>query len=274
MSALAAGHPQPEYANKMNSPRPETLLDVNNKVVMVTGGSRGLGKAMCIAFAQRGAKVVIASRKLEECEKLATEIEQAGGEALALRCHVGEWDGLEPVMNKVIEHFGRIDVLINNAGMSPVAPSLLETSEALFDKIIDVNLKGPTRLTALAATQMAKTGGGSIINISSVASIKPTPTTTTYSAAKAGLNALTSASAQEYAGSGVRINCIICGTFDTDAAAGFVRNEATLPYVIEPIALKRVGEPDEVVGTALYFASEASSYTTGATLCVDGGIAP
>ena len=110
MSALAAGHPQPEYANKMNSPRPETLLDVNNKVVMVTGGSRGLGKAMCIAFAQRGAKVVIASRKLEECEKLATEIEQAGGEALALRCHVGEWDGLEPVMNNVIEHFGRIDV--------------------------------------------------------------------------------------------------------------------------------------------------------------------
>ena len=118
-------------------------------------------------------------------------------------------------------------------------PSLLETSEALFDKIVDVNLKGPTRLTAVAATRMADTGGGSIINISSLAAYKPSPLTTVYSAAKAGLNALTVASAQEYAGVGVRVNSVVCGTFDTDAAAGFVRNKDTLPYVVEPIALKR-----------------------------------
>ncbi|MCR9103679.1 MAG: glucose 1-dehydrogenase [Gammaproteobacteria bacterium] len=250
------------------------IFDVSNKVVMVTGGSRGLGKAMCLAFARGGAKVVVASRKLDECEKLAGELRDGGAEALAIACHVGHWDALETVVDEVVAHFGRIDVLVNNAGMSPVAPSLLETSEALVDKILDVNLKGPLRLTALVASKMATSGGGSIINISSVASVRPAPVTTAYSAAKAGLNALTAASAQEYAHAGVRVNCVVCGTFDTDAAAGFVRNEETLPYVIEPIALKRVGQPEEVVGAVLYFASAASSYTTGTCLTVDGGVRP
>jgi NAD(P)-dependent dehydrogenase (short-subunit alcohol dehydrogenase family) len=250
------------------------MFDVADKVVMITGGSRGLGRAMSLEFARRGAKVVIASRKLAECEKVAEEVRALGAEALPLNCHVGQWDELEAVVENVVAHFGRIDVLVNNAGMSPVAPSLLETSEALFDKIIDVNLKGPTRLTALVATKMAETGGGSIINISSLASYKPTPLTTVYSAAKAGLNALTAASAQEFAPAGVRVNCIVCGTFDTDAAAGFVRNEETLPYVVEPVAMKRVGEPEEVVGAVLYFASQASSYTTGTCLTVDGGVRP
>ena len=250
------------------------LFDVSGKVVMVTGGSRGLGKAMVMEFAMRGAKLVIASRKLEECQKVAADISNQGGEALALCCHVGHWDSLSDVIDQAVDHFGRIDVLVNNAGMSPVAPSLLETSELLFDKIIGVNLKGPTRLTALAADKMAKTGGGSIINISSVASYKPSALTTVYSAAKAGLNALTSASAQEFASVGVRVNCIVCGTFDTDAAAGFVRNPDTLPHVIEPIALNRVGEPKEVVGAVIYFASAASSYTTGTCMTIDGGIRP
>lgn len=253
----------------------DALFDVSGKVVMVTGGSRGLGKAMVTEFGRRGAKVVIASRKISECEKVANDIRAIGGDALAIACHVGEWDALEAVVQQVVSHYGRIDVLVNNAGMSPVAPSLLDTSEALFNKIIDVNLKGPTRLTALVATRMAEQGdGGSIINISSLASIKPSPVTTVYSAAKVGLNALTAASAQEYAPVGVRINCIVCGTFDTDAAAGFVRNPDTLPFVTEPIALKRVGEPAEVVGAALYFASAASSYTTGSCLTIDGGVSP
>lgn len=250
------------------------MHDVKDKVVMITGGSRGLGKAMSLEFARRGARVVVASRKLKECEKLAQELRKQGGEALALACHVGDWDSLELVIEQVVAHYGRIDVLVNNAGMSPVAPSLLETSESLFDKIIAINLKGPTRLTALAATKMAATGGGSIINISSLASQKPSPLTTVYSAAKAGLNALTAASAQEYAAVNVRVNCVVCGTFDTDAAAGFVRNEDTLPFVVEPIAQKRVGQPSEVVGAVLYFASAASSYTTGSCLTVDGGVRP
>lgn len=254
---------------------PDSLFDVSTKVVMVTGGSRGLGKAMVLELARRGAKVVVASRKLDECEKVTKAIREEGGDALALSCHVGQWDGLEKAVQSVVKHYGRIDVLVNNAGMSPVAPSLLETSEALFDKIIDVNLKGPTRLTALAASQMAAQGnGGSIINISSIAAYRPNPLTTVYSAAKAGLNALTVASAQEYAAANVRINCIVCGTFDTDSVAGFVRNEESLLHVLEPIALKRVGEPAEVVGAVLYFASSASSYTTGTCITIDGGVAP
>lgn len=250
------------------------MFDVTGKVVLITGGSRGLGKAMTLEFARRGAKVVVASRKKDECDKVVAQVEAQGGEALAVACHVGQWDSLEAVVDQVCEVYGRIDVLVNNAGMSPVALSLLETSEALFDKIIDVNLKGPTRLTALVARKMADTGGGSIINISSLASQKPTPLTTIYSAAKAGLNVLTQASAQEYAGINVRVNCIICGTYDTDAAAGFVRNDLTLPYIVEPIAMKRVGEPEEVVGAAVYFASAASSYTTGTCITIDGGVRP
>jgi len=250
------------------------LFDVTDKVVLVTGGSRGIGRSLCREFARRGAKVVVASRKLEACEQLAQELQAQGTEAMAIACHVGQWDTLDSVVEQVLERFGRIDVLINNAGMSPVAPSLLETSEALFDKIVDVNLKGPTRLTALVGSKMGENGGGSIINISSLASLRPTPVTTVYSAAKAGLNALTAASAQEYAPVGVRVNCIVCGTFDTDAASVMLSNEDILPHIIDPVALKRVGQPEEVVGAALYFASDASSYTTGSCLTVDGGVRP
>jgi NAD(P)-dependent dehydrogenase (short-subunit alcohol dehydrogenase family) len=250
----------------------DKLFDVAGKVVVITGGSRGLGRAMSLAFAERGAKVVVASRKLDSCEALAQEINAKGGEAMPLAVHVGQWGKLDAALEAVLARYGRIDVLINNAGMSPIAPSLLETSEDLFDKIVDINLKGPTRLTALAATAMAKTGGGAIINISSIASTKPNPLTTTYSAAKAGLNVLTKAASAEYGPVGVRVNCIICGTFRTDATAAFTSDPESAKRVSANQAIKRVGEPEEVVGAALYFASAASSYTTGACLAVDGGV--
>ena len=137
--------------------------------------------------------------------------------------------------------------------------------------MVGVNLKGPTRLTALAAQSMKATGGGSIVNVSSLASVKPNPFTTVYSAAKAGLNALTVATAIEYADAGVRVNGIICGTFETDATVGFVHNPDLLPEVVRPIALGRVGRPDEVVGAVLYLVSGASTYTTGSLMTVDGG---
>jgi len=252
----------------------DRLFDVSGKVVLITGGSRGLGRALSLAFAARGAKVVIASRKLDACEALAQVIRENAGDALAISCHVGKWDSLEGVIDAAIAHYGGIDVLINNAGMSPLSESLLATSEALFDKIIDINLKGPLRLTALAAAKMSATGGGSIINISSLASLKPTPLTTVYSAAKAGLNALTRASAQEYAASNVRVNCIMCGTFDTDATADFVHNPALADELVKSIAMGRVGRPEEIVGAALYLASAASSYTTGCCIGIDGGVTP
>ena len=250
----------------------DPLFSVAGRVVLVTGGSRGLGRAMCLSLAERGARVIVASRKIDACEQLATQIRERGGEAGALACHVGDWASLDHVVAAAADRWGRLDGLINNAGMSPLAPSLIDTSEALFDKVIGVNLKGPTRLTALAAQAMTKTGGGSIVNISSLASVKPTPVATTYSAAKAGLNALTRAAALEYAAAAIRVNGIVCGTFDTDAAAGFVRNSELLPEVVRPIALGRVGRPEEIVGAAIYLLSDASSYTTGALIKIDGGV--
>ena len=253
----------------MNDP----LFDITDRVVLVTGGSRGLGAAMSVALAQRGARVIIASRKLEACQELATRIRDNGGQAHPLACHVGHWESLDGVVDAAVAQWGRLDGLVNNAGMSPLAPSLLETSEALFDKVIGVNLKGPTRLTALAATAMGRTGGGSIINISSVASLMPTPLTTVYAAAKAGLNALTSATAREFAPVGVRVNGIVCGTFDTDAAAGLVQDPDVLQGILSGVALGRVGRPDEVVGAVLYLLSDASSYTTASLMTIDGGVA-
>ncbi|MCX2928885.1 glucose 1-dehydrogenase [Mycobacterium sp. CVI_P3] len=251
----------------------DPLFDVSGRVVLVTGGSRGLGAAMSTGLAARGARVVIASRKLASCEELAAKISDSGGQAYPLQCHVGDWESLDSVVDAAASRWGRLDGLINNAGMSPLAPSLLDTSQTLFDKVVGVNLKGPTRLTALAAAAMASTGGGSIVNISSLASVKPTPVAPIYGAAKAGLNALTAATAIEYAGVGVRVNCIICGTFDTDAASGFVRNPDLLPGVVKPIALGRVGRPEEVVGAVVYLLSDASSYTTGSLMTIDGGVA-
>jgi NAD(P)-dependent dehydrogenase (short-subunit alcohol dehydrogenase family) len=251
----------------------DPLFDVSDRVVLITGGSRGLGAAMSLGLAQRGARVIIASRKLVACQELAARITDSGGHAHPLECHVGHWEKLDAVVDAATQRWGRLDCLVNNAGMSPVAPSLLETSETLFDKVIGVNLKGPTRLTALAATAMASTGGGSIVNISSLASVMPTPITTVYAAAKAGLNALTTATALEYAPARVRVNGIICGTFDTDAASGFVRDPALLPEILRPIALNRVGRPEEIVGAVVYLLSDASSYTTGSLLTIDGGVA-
>ena len=250
----------------------DPLFDMADRVVLITGGSRGLGAAMSIGLAERGARVVIASRKLASCETLAAQIESTGGQAFPLQCHVGDWESLDQVIEQAVSHYGRLDGLVNNAGMSPLAPSLLDTSETLFDKVIGVNLKGPTRLTALAARAMAHTGGGSIVNISSLASVKQTPVAPIYGAAKAGLNALTKATALEYAKAGIRVNCIICGTFDTDAASGFVHNPDTLPDVVKPIALGRVGRPEEIVGAVVYLLSDASSYTTGSLMTIDGGV--
>lgn len=250
----------------------DPLFDVSGRVVLITGGSRGLGAAMSVGLAERGAKVLIASRKLDSCRELADKINNQGGDAHPLQCHVGDWESLDAVVDAAESRYGRLDGLVNNAGMSPLAASLLETSETLFDKVIGVNLKGPTRLTALAANAMSKTGGGSIVNISSLAAVKPTPVAPIYGAAKAGLNALTKATALEYAGAGIRVNCIICGTFDTDAASGFVRNPETLPGVVKPIALGRVGRPEEIVGAVVYLLSDASSYTTGSLITIDGGV--
>ncbi len=243
---------------------------LDGKVALVTGGSRGLGREMALAFAEAGADLVIASRKLENCQAVAAEVEAIGRRALAVSCHVGEWDQLDGLVDQSYDAFGRVDVLVNNAGMSPLYPSLPDVSEALWDKVVAVNLKGPFRLTALVGTRMAAGPyGGSIINVSSTGSIRPAPFMLPYDAAKAGLNALTVGFAHAF-GPSVRVNCIMAGPFLTDIADAW--DLPSFEKGAQRHALKRGGQPGEIVGAALYFATEASSYTTGAVLRVDGGI--
>ncbi len=244
--------------------------DFSGKVVLITGGSRGLGHAMALGFAAAGANLAIASRKIDSCEATVAEIRAIGRDGSAHAAHVGKWDDCNRLVEEVYARWGRVDVLINNAGLSPVVPSSLETTEELFDKVIGVNLKGPFRLTSLIGPRMVAGNGGTVINISSTSSIRPAPDTAPYSAAKAGLNILTVAFAQEY-GPKVRVNCIMAGPFHTDISKSWSRTEGFTKAAREGFPLQRAGEPHEVVGAALYLASTASSYTTGAVLTIDGG---
>ena len=244
-------------------------FDLTGKVALVTGGSRGLGRAMALALAGAGADVVVASRKLDACAGVVAEIEALGRRGLAHACNVSHWSELEPLADAAYDTFGRVDVLVNNAGMSLVYGDMLDVTEAMWDKVVDLNLKGVFRLTALVGSRMVGDGGGSVINVSSVGSVRPTPHILPYAAAKAGVNALTEGFAQAL-GPTVRVNCIMAGPFLTDVAKAW--DPHTLEHGAARHALQRFGQPDEVVGAALYFASAASSFTTGAVLRVDGGI--
>jgi NAD(P)-dependent dehydrogenase (short-subunit alcohol dehydrogenase family) len=244
-------------------------LSAAGKVVVVTGATKGLGRAMALGFAEAGADVVVASRKLDACEEVAAEVRAFGRRALPVACHVGDWEQCGALVDAAVAEFGRIDVLVNNAGIAPVPPSLKDVTPELFDKTIDVNLKGPLRLTALAVEHMP--AGGAVINISSKASLHPSPFTVVYAAAKAGLNALTAAGAQEFGPQGIRVNGIICGTFDTDSLRAGIPNEAAAEAMSSRLALGRIATADEIVGTALYLASDASSYMTGEMVQLDGG---
>ena len=247
------------------------LFDLSGKTAVITGGSRGLGRAMALAFADHGANVVVASRKLDACERVAKEVEAKGRRALPVACHVGRWSEVEALAAQAIAAFGRIDILVNNAGLSPLYPSLDQVTEELFDKVLAINLKGPFRLSALLGKHMAEHGGGSIINVSSTAAVTPSPGSEPYGAAKAGLNALTRSMAYAY-GPKVRVNCIMPGPFLTDISKAWDL-EAFNRAAKTGIPLQRGGEPEEIVGAALYFASAASSYTTATVLAVDGGTA-
>jgi NAD(P)-dependent dehydrogenase (short-subunit alcohol dehydrogenase family) len=254
---------------------PRQLFDLSGKVAVVTGGSRGLGRTLVDGLASAGADVVVASRKLDNCQRAAEEVASSTGRrALALACHVGKWEDCDRLIDDVVNAFGRIDVLVNNAGMSPLYPSLPELSQELFDKTMAVNLRGPFRLACLAAERMAARDGGSIINISSIGSLGGGGgkgrggLALPYACAKAGLNVMTLGLAQAYAPK-VRVNAVLPGSFWTDVSKhwpdGLVKAEA--------IPLERIADPREMVGAVTYLASEASSYTTGALLRVDGGVA-
>jgi NAD(P)-dependent dehydrogenase (short-subunit alcohol dehydrogenase family) len=244
---------------------------LTNRVAVVTGASRGLGRAMAMAFAQAGADVVVSSRRQEACAAVAAEIKAATGRnAVARACHVGHWDEIQDFVDGVYDELGQVDVLVNNAGMSPLYDHVANISEALYDKVLDVNLKGPFRLTALVGSRMADAGRGSIIMVSSGGAIRPHAQIVPYAAAKAGLNALTIGYSKAFAPD-VRVNCIMPGPFRTGVDRSW-DDPAAAARKLQRFSLRRIGDPDEVVGAALYFASDASSFTTGAILAVDGGM--
>ncbi|GAA2223538.1 SDR family NAD(P)-dependent oxidoreductase [Micromonospora olivasterospora] len=245
------------------------MSELAGKVVLVTGGSRGMGREMVHALAAEGADVVVASRRLPACEIVADEVRRAHGvRALPVALNTSDWDACTAVVDRVVDEMGGIDVLVNNAGSSPHYPSLDQVGEELFDKVIAVNLKGPFRLTALVGTRMAAGSGGSIINIGSIEAIRPHEFALPYAAAKAGLHVLTEGFAQAF-GPRVRVNTIQPGAFLTDISERWP--EGLREQMESQVALQRCAEPHEVVGAVKYLSTSASSYVTGAVLRIDGG---
>ncbi|MET0181646.1 MAG: SDR family oxidoreductase [Caulobacterales bacterium] len=248
----------------------KNLFDLTGKTALVTGGSRGLGKGIAKGLAEAGANVAVVSRKLENCEQVAADIAKTTGvKTFAYGCHIGRWDEVEPMFDAVWGHFGKVDIVVNNAGMSPTYNTLVDVNEKLFDSVIGVNFKGPFRLSVLAGERMMKAGGGSIINMSSIASLNGAPYTAFYGGAKAGLNVITTAVASAYHPN-VRANTVLVGPFNTDVAQYWPNRPASSSSRETSDGL-RVGLPEDMVSTILYLASDASQYVTGAQIRVDGG---
>ncbi|HVU61209.1 MAG TPA: SDR family oxidoreductase [Mycobacteriales bacterium] len=255
----------------MSAPDAQAVsFDLAGKLAVVTGGSRGIGRAIAAGFAAAGADVVIASRKLDACQQAAAQIaETTGRRTLAVQCHVGDWDSCSALADAVYAEFGHCEVLVNNAGMSPRYDGLPAVSAELYDKVHAVNARGPFRLSALFGERMAGADGGSIINVSTAGSLRPTAVELPYAMAKAGLNALTLGLAGTWAPK-VRANVILPGAFETDITlawpAGFKEQAAAM----NPMG--RIGVPGDLVGLAVFLASDASSYINGAQILADGGL--
>jgi NAD(P)-dependent dehydrogenase (short-subunit alcohol dehydrogenase family) len=247
-----------------------SAIDLTGKVAVVTGASRGLGLAITRGLARAGAAVAVASRKSAACQAVVDELGAAGASASAHTFDAGRWEDCDRLFAEVTDRWGNAHILVNNVGMSPVAPSSLETSQQLFDKIIAVNLRAAFRLCALFGNQMCGSGRGSIVNISSSGSLRPQPGFAPYAAAKAGLNVLTATFAKEF-GPAVRVNTVMPGPFHTDATEGWSRSEQFARHAQSALPLKRAGDPPEIVGAVLYLVSDLASFTTGACLAVDGG---
>lgn len=247
-------------------------LSLEGKVALVTGGSRGLGRAMVLGLAKAGADVVIASRKLESCEQVAAEVRGIGRRALPFSAHAGRMESLDALLEQTYATFGRLDVLINNAGTNPVTAGLSELTPELFQKVFEVNTKGPWYLASRAAPRMAAHGGGSIINVISVGGLKPPAYQGFYAGSKAALHAMTKVMAAEWAGMGIRVNAIAPGSFHSDMLDAALKILPGFEEGSRDASLqKRIAETDEIIGPVMYLASDMSKFTTGATLVADGG---
>jgi dehydrogenase/reductase SDR family protein 4 len=252
----------------------ERLFSLKGKAALITGGSRGIGRAIALAFAEAGASLVVSSRNKRppELEKVAEEIQAKGGKALAIPAHVGKKEDVQNVVQKTLKEYGRIDVLVNNAGANPVLSTLVDLEEEAFEKVLEVNLKGAFLMSKAVAKEMIKQRGGRIINISSVSGLRARADGTgAYCISKAAMNMMTQVMARELAQYNILVNAIAPGSIKTEFSRVNWMDPERRAQRIRGIELKRFGEPEEVVGLALFLASEASSFVTGEIIRVDGG---
>ncbi len=251
----------------MNNP-----FDLTGKVAIVTGASRGIGQSIAEQYAKAGAKVVLASRKQESLEEVAAQIKEQGGEAIAIAAHTGKKETLTELVQKTVEAFGRVDVLVNNAATNPHFGPMLEAEDSLWQKTIEVNIMGNVWLCQQVVPVMREHGGGSIINVASVNGIRPGTMQGIYSMTKAAVISLTKTLAMELGVDGIRVNAIAPGLIQTKFAQVLWENEAMLKSVQDRTPLGRIGQPEDIASLALWLASDASSFATGETYVVDGGL--
>jgi len=247
-------------------------FDFSGKVVLITGASRGIGEEVAKVFCELGAEVVLTSRKQEALDNVCAQVKTRGGKACAIACHVGKDEDRKKLVNEVISKFGKIDVLVNNAATNPVFGPALNTDESAWDKIFEVNLKGPFFLSKLVAEKMAEKGGGAIVNVASVAGIKPMMGLGVYSISKAGLLMLTRVLAGELGDKGIRVNAVAPGVIKTKFSEALWKNDFIRQVVEKSSPLGRIGETNDVVGAVVFLASESAKYITGQVIVVDGGV--
>ncbi len=248
------------------------LFDLDGKVALVTGASRGIGEAIAKLLAQQGAHVIVSSRKIDGCQEVADAINAAGGKATAMACHIGEMEQISATIAAIREQFGKLNILVNNAATNPYFGNVLDTDVDAFQKTVDVNIRGYFFMSVEAGKLMRENGGGAILNVASVNGMVPGLMQGIYSITKAAVINMTKVFAKECAQFGIRCNALLPGLTDTKFASALVKNDSILKPALQRIPLARPADPSEMAGTVLYLVSDASSYTTGAAINVDGGM--
>lgn len=248
------------------------LFDLSGKIALVTGASRGIGESIARLLASRGAHVIVSSRKIDACQAVADSIVADGGKASAFACHVGEMAQIDAIFAHIKTTFGRIDILVNNAAANPYFGHILDTDEAAYAKTVDVNIRGYFFMSIAAGKMMREQGAGVILNTASVNGIIPGDMQGIYSITKAAVISMTKSFAKECGSLNIRVNALLPGLTDTKFASALTTNDKILKTALKVIPLGRVADPDEMAGTVLYLVSDASSYTTGASVIVDGGM--
>ncbi|HWA32980.1 MAG TPA: SDR family oxidoreductase [Cyclobacteriaceae bacterium] len=246
-------------------------FDLRNKVALITGASKGIGEAIALLYAAHGARVVINSRKQEELDKVTGEIKSKGGEAIGIAANAGDAAGLKTIVNATVDKYGGIDILVNNAAANPAFGPIVQTEDWAYDKIMNVNVKAPFELSKLVYPYMKQRGGGSVINMSSIAGDTPDPGLGMYSVSKAALNMLTRVMAKEWAADNIRVNAICPGLIKTKFSQALWQDENVLKRFMKAVPMGRMGTVEEIAGMALFLVSDASSYCTGGIFFADGG---